>query len=144
MNTRICPETGAELRRGIRAETLTYKGLTTTFEMPGWYPEGSDEGIHSGEDMKVSDRALNRLKAQSAGLLTPEEIKRVRKALHLTQGQAGALIGGGPNAFQKYEAGDLLPSKALCNLLRVLSQIPNAMEVLKKSASTQESGKAEL
>ena len=79
MNTRICSETGAELRRGIRSETLTYKVFTTTFDMLGWYPEGSDEGIHSGEDMKVSDRALNRLKAQSAGLLTPEEIKKIRK-----------------------------------------------------------------
>lgn len=142
MNTRICPETGAELSRGVRQETLTYKGFTTTFEMPGWYPEGSDEGIHNGEDMKISDRALNRLKAQAAALLLPEEIRKIRKALHLTQGQAGVLIGGGPSAFQKYEAGDLLPSKALCNLLRILSQLPNAMEILKKSSSTQELGNA--
>ena len=135
MNTRICPETGAEMRRGVRQETLTYKDFTTTFEMPGWYPEGSDEGIHNGEDMKISDRALNRLKAQAAALLLPEEIRKIRKALHLTQAQAGVLIGGGPNAFQKYEAGALLPSKALCNLLRILSQLPNAMEILKKSPS---------
>ena len=138
MNTRICPETGAELRRGVRQETLAYKGFTTTFEMPGWYPEGSNEGLHNGEDMKISDRALNRLKAQAGALLLPEEIRKIRKALHLTQGQAGALIGGGPNAFQKYEAGDLLPSKAVCNLLRVLFQLPNALEILKKSSSTQE------
>ena len=31
--------------------------------MPGWYCDASDESIHTGEDMKVSDRALNRLKA---------------------------------------------------------------------------------
>ena len=135
MNNRICPETGAELRRGVRQETLTYKGFTTTFERPGWYPEGSDEGIHNGDDMKISDRSLNRLKAQAAALLLPEEIRKIRKALHLTQAQAGVLIGGGPNAFQKYEVGDLLPSKALCNLLRILSQLPNAMEILKKSPS---------
>ena len=72
MNTRICPETGAVLRRGVRQETLTYRGFTTTFEMPGWYPEGSDEGVHNGEDMKISDRALNRLKAQAASLLMGE------------------------------------------------------------------------
>ena len=68
LNTRICPETGAELRRGVRQETLSYKGFTATFEMPGWYPEGADEGIHNGDDMEISDCALNRLKAQATAL----------------------------------------------------------------------------
>ena len=35
--------------------------------MPGWYCEESDESIHTGEDMKMSDRALNRLKAAQKG-----------------------------------------------------------------------------
>ena len=39
--------------------TLTYKGKTITFDMPGWYCDASDESIHSGYDMKVSDRMLN-------------------------------------------------------------------------------------
>jgi HTH-type transcriptional regulator / antitoxin MqsA len=30
----------------------------------------------------------------------PEEIRRIRKKLHLTQEAAGLLIGGGPQAFQ--------------------------------------------
>jgi hypothetical protein len=36
--------------------------------MPGWYCEQSEESIHTGEDMKVSDRMLNRLKTHSEGL----------------------------------------------------------------------------
>ena len=93
--------------------TLNYKGQSITFDMPGWYCEASDESIHAGADMKVSDRALNRLKAQAEGLLEPVEIRRIRKKLGLTQEQAGQLIGGGPRAFQKYETGDLLPSRAI-------------------------------
>jgi hypothetical protein len=76
--------------------------------MPGWYCYAADESIHTGEDMKVSDRALNRLKAATEGLPLPEEIKRIRVKLGLTQEAAGELIGGGPRAFQKCEAGDLL------------------------------------
>ena len=49
---------------------------------------------------------LNRLKARTEGLLEPEEIRRIRKKLGLTQAAAGELIGGGPRAFQKYETGD--------------------------------------
>ena len=46
---------------------LEYNGARTTFDMPGWYCDESDESIHTGEDMKVSDRALNRLKATTEG-----------------------------------------------------------------------------
>jgi HTH-type transcriptional regulator/antitoxin MqsA len=49
--------------RGVRPMVLEYKGARTTFDMPGWYCDGSSESIHTGEGMKVSDRALNRLKA---------------------------------------------------------------------------------
>ena len=138
MNTRIDPETGQELVRGVRSITLTYKGFASTFDMPGWYPERSAEGIHSGEDMKVSDRELNRLKAKAAELLMPEEIRKIRKAVHLTQMQAGILIGGGPKAFQKYEKGDLLPSKAVSTLLRLLWVKPDIIDTLKKFPQPQE------
>jgi len=47
--------------------------------MPGWYCEANDEGIHTGEDMKVSDRKLNRLKARAEGLLLPEDVRRIRR-----------------------------------------------------------------
>ena len=81
--------------------------------------------------MKVSDRMLNRLKARSEGLLEPEEIRHIRKKLHLTQEVAGRVIGGGPRAFQKYESGDLLPSRAISSALVLLDHNPEALAVLK-------------
>ncbi len=59
--------------------TLTYKEESITFDMPGWYSDQSEEGVHTGSDMKVSDRILNRLKARSEGLLEPEEVRRIRR-----------------------------------------------------------------
>jgi len=50
------------MRRGVRAVTLEYKGASAVFDMPGWYCDASEESIHTGEDMKASDRALDRLK----------------------------------------------------------------------------------
>ena len=44
--------------------TISYKGQSVTFEMPGWYCDECDESIHTGDDMEVSDRVLDRLKAQ--------------------------------------------------------------------------------
>lgn len=131
MTNPICPETGAPMQRGVRPTTLAYKGQSITFDMPGWYCEQSEESIHTGEDMKVSDRMLNLLKARSEGLLVPEEIRRIRKKLRLTQEAAGLLIGGGPRAFQKYESGDLLPSRAVSNALVLLDHDPEGLAVLK-------------
>jgi len=130
MTDPVCPTTGAPMHRAVRPLTLTYKGESLTVDMPGWYCDQSEESIHTGEDMKVSDRALNRLKARSEGLLEPEEIKHIRKRLGLTQQAAGDLIGGGPRAFQKYEAGDLLPSRAISSALALLDHNPSALAVL--------------
>ncbi|GAB7026871.1 type II toxin-antitoxin system MqsA family antitoxin [Geotalea toluenoxydans] len=131
MNNPVCPETGAPMYRGVRPMTLTYKGESLTFDMPGWYCDQSEESIHTGEDMKISDRKLNLLKARSEKLLEPDEIRRVRKKLHLSQEEAGLLIGGGPRAFQKYESGDLLPSRAISSALVLLDHDPAALSVLK-------------
>ena len=89
MTNSVCPETGAPMYRGKRTMTLTFKGESITFEMPGWYCDQSEESIHTGEDMKLSDRMLNLLKARSEGLLMPEEIRRIRRKLHLSQEAAG-------------------------------------------------------
>jgi len=51
--------------------------------------------------MKVSGRMLNLLKARSENLLEPEEVRRIRKKLRLSEEKAGLLRGGGPRAFQK-------------------------------------------
>jgi HTH-type transcriptional regulator/antitoxin MqsA len=131
MTNPVCPKTGSPMRRDVRPMALNYKGESITFDMPGWYCESSDESIHTGEDMRVSDRMLNRLKARTEGLLDPEEIRRIRKKLHLTQEAAGMLIGGGPRAFQKYESGDLLPSRAISSALALLDHEPEALAVLK-------------
>lgn len=130
MTKAVDPETGAPLHRDVRPLTLTYKGESMTVDMPGWYGGHPDEGVFDPADMKVSDRALNGLKARAEGLLEPEEIRRIRKKLGLTQEAAGELIGGGPRAFQKYETGDSLPSRAISSALALLDHDPKALRVL--------------
>ncbi|PLX37617.1 MAG: type II toxin-antitoxin system MqsA family antitoxin [Hyphomicrobiales bacterium] len=131
----ICPECGHPMHRDERPMTITYKDQSTTFDMPGWYCNDDGESLHSGDDMKVSDRALNRLKAEVEGLLEPQTIRRIRKRLKLTQKDAGRLIGGGPNAFQKYESGDVLVSRAVTSALLLLDSNPDGLETLKKRAA---------
>ena len=124
--------------RDVRPMTITYKENQATFDMPGWYCDASDESVHTGEDMKVSDRALNRLKVQVEGLLAPEAVRRIRKRLHLTQKDAGRLIGGGPNAFQKSESGDVVVSHAVMSALLLLDRDLSGLAVLKQHVRQKE------
>lgn len=135
-NNPLCHEDGAEMVRDTRPITLSYKGESVTINLPGWYCPQCGESVHDGKDMRVSDRALNAMKARVEGLMPAQEIRRIRKRLGLTQEEAGKIVGGGPKAFTKYENGDLLPSRAIANLLKVLDACPEQLIVLTSSTSS--------
>ncbi|MDB2403493.1 YgiT-type zinc finger protein [bacterium] len=60
---RMCPACGAQMLRGVRDMTLEHLGRSEMIGMAGWYCDECGEGVHSGEDMAVSDAALERLRA---------------------------------------------------------------------------------
>lgn len=124
--TRIHPETGKVLRRGIRPQTVNVGSLSRRVEVPGWYPEDDSDSIHSGVELQTLDEAYMELRAAYAA-----RVKAVRKKLRLTQEEAGRVIGGGRRAFQKYESGAMPPSDAAVGLLEILDRHPEELETLK-------------
>ena len=62
--------------------------------------------------------------------IAPEEVRAIRKGLGLTQIKAGELLGGGPQAFTKYESGTIKPAAAIVNLLRLLETNPGLLSKL--------------
>ncbi len=132
--TRVHPETGATLVRGVRKVVLNYRGQSETIDLPGWYPENdltADHGVHDAKDMQISDRAINRMRARLAGVMVAEEVREARRKLGLSQREAGLLIGGGPKGFQKYESGEVILSKIGDTALRLLSNEPSRISELK-------------
>ena len=63
--------------------------------------------------------------------ITPDEIRAIRHGLGLSQEEAGELLGGGPRAFTKYEAGAVSPAVSIVKLLRLLEANPNAIDALR-------------
>lgn len=129
--TMVSPETGELLRRGVRPFLVTYKNRSMTVQLPGYYPDGNDEGVHVGEDMAVTDIALRQLKEEIEGIPSPSTIKRVRKKLKLSQREAGGLLKVGENAFDKYERGLVEPSGPTSQLLRLLDKHPELIDDLR-------------
>lgn len=125
-----CHECAGTMVRDIRPRVLAYRGHSETVELPGLYCDCCSESTHTGADMEVSDRAIRRLKAKAENLLLPEQVRAVRRKLGLTQKKAGEVIGGGANAFFKYERGEIIPSQAVSNLLKVLDADPSGLNTL--------------
>lgn len=125
------PETGDPMLRGVRPFVVTYKGESCTVELPGYYPEGTGEGIHVGADMNAVDEALRALKEQLDGIPAPSTIRRVRTKLNLSQREAGLLLRVGENAFDKYERGLVEPSGPTIQLIKVLDRHPEIVDELR-------------
>ena len=124
--TRIHPKTGDVLRRDARMQTLSVGSLSREVEVPGWYPEGDGDSIHSGAELQAIDQAYLELRAAYAA-----RVKAVRKKLGLTQEEAGRIIGGGRRAFQKYERGTMQPSEAAVGLIEILDRHPEEVITLR-------------
>src|SRR5262249_42772102 len=72
------------------------------------------------EQIRRNELRIADAKRRANGLLTGAEIREVREELGLSQPEAAALFGGGPNGFSKYERGEVIQSVAMDRLLRVV------------------------
>lgn len=70
---RMCPACGAQMLRGVRDMTLEHLGRSQMIRMAGWYCGECGEGVHSGDDMAVSDAALERLRADLCQAFSADE-----------------------------------------------------------------------
>jgi HTH-type transcriptional regulator / antitoxin MqsA len=131
-DTMVSPETGEMLRRDVRPFIVIYKGKSRAVDLPGYYPENGNEGVHVGDDMNVTDVALRALKEEVEGIPSPATIRRVRQKLNLSQREAGGVLKVGESAFDKYERGLVEPSGPTSQLLRLLDRHPELVEELRQ------------
>lgn len=140
--TQPCPECGGVMRYGTRDDQLVYRGQKKTIKSLGWWCTECAEAILSGDALKAHGRAFANLKAEVDAVMTPAEVAEVREKLGLSQRKAGELLGGGPRAFQKYEAGTQMVSAPMSNLLRLLSKDPSRLdELVRGSGRTRPASK---
>ncbi|BCX70357.1 MULTISPECIES: type II toxin-antitoxin system MqsA family antitoxin [Pseudomonas] len=128
MNTQQCFSCGA--REGMRhfegrSETMSVNGMQRRVDdLSGWECQMcgevelddccSDRHSQAGDELVMAARRM-----------IGEEMKRIRRKLHLTQKETVQLLsGGGHNAFSRYERGEVLPPKTLVLLMRLLDRYP--------------------
>ena len=123
-----CPSCGGgPVARDTRSTTFEYKGHSFSYDQPGlWCPDCGEVFLHKS-DKEATDRLIYNFQAVVDGRLTTDDILRIRKKLGLTQKEAGEKIGGGPNAFCRYETGKAYPTQGAENFLRALDRNPELL-----------------
>ena len=130
-----CPACGGgPLQREAREMTFEYKGQRLTYDQPGLWCGACGEALLEPSDKEATDPLLFDFMAKIDGRLTTGDIRRIRKKLGLTQRQAGEVIGGGVNAFHRYETGKAYPAKGTENFLRLLDKHPYLLSELRPEA----------
>jgi len=127
-----CPlcDTG-ELAGKVVDETFEYKGEYLT--VPDYVVYGCsecEEEIVDRDTLKSSSKLIKDFYRKVDGLLTSEDIKALRKKLGLTQEEMANILGGGKKAFARYERGQVIQSRGMDNLLRILDKYPYVLDAL--------------
>jgi putative zinc finger/helix-turn-helix YgiT family protein len=127
-----CPLCGAgQLSEKVVEERFSYKGQTLT--VPDYYIlecPACGEAVVVEDSARRAEKLLRDFGREVDGLLTAPDIKRIRRKLHLTQEQMASVLGGGLKGFARYENGQVVQSRAMDNLLRILDRFPESLRVL--------------
>jgi len=125
MKCLIC-EVG-NLIAGRRSEVLHYKNRVLNVQ--GFWVSNCDQCgacLVTPSQAKANQRLMADAERHADGALVGAEIKAVRELMGLNRGEASKVFGGGPNAFSKYERGEIHPSEAVNKLLLLARDIPAA------------------
>ncbi len=130
---RECPMCGAKaLVFTTRAAPVEYKGEQSSVSVQAWWCNECGDGIMEGAALDVVERAFIELRAKAEETLLPEQVASVRKKLGISQREASEVLGGGRNAFQRYEAGKVPVSEPMKNLLVLLGNDPRRLDEIRR------------
>ena len=122
---------GGKLEEQVIEERFTYKGQSLVvpdyriLECPA-----CGEAVVPRESARRAEKVIRDFGRGVDGLLSAADIKRIRHKLHLTQEQMAQVLGGGLKGFARYENGQVIQSRAMDNLLRILDRFPESLAAL--------------
>jgi len=131
-NGQACPICGSgKLAKKTVDEKFEYKGQSLVVPDYVVYECSScEESLVDKKSVKTSQKLLKDFFREVDGLLGSSDIKRIRKKLGFTQEQMAKKLGVGLKTFARYETGQVIQSRAMDNLLRILDKHPEALNAI--------------
>lgn len=138
MTNQLCPICEAG-NLHAHTEQVDVEYMEQTGTIPSQYSVcdacGSEQA--GAVDARFNKRAMIGFKKSVLGLLTGTEVRTMRTRWRLSQAEAAKVFGGGPVAFSKYESDDVMQSDAMDKLLRLVNDIPAALDKLMADAGVE-------
>jgi len=131
-----CTECGTQMRPSRGALTLPVNGETVRVTgIPHLRcPSCGDTVTDFTQTGTLWERAFARFRAKHR-LLSPAEIRALRRDLSLTQTELAHLLRLGANTVSRWEAGRNVQTGAMDVLLRLLRDVPGSVAYLKGHAA---------
>lgn len=114
-----------------RDAPIHYRGFSVPSSLKALWPETGEDAVVELEEALRRDDIYRALRDYVDTVSSGASVRKLRERLNLTQKEAGELLGGGANAFQKYESGEVSPSQSMVNVLRLLANDPARIEELR-------------
>ena len=128
---RVCPACGeGRLESRKSTQQVEHAGVKGTLPLHYAVCDVCGSEVAEAEEARANKRAMMAFRKHTEGLLTGRQMRVARRALHLTQGQAAQLFGGGKVAFSRYENDDIAQSEAMDSLVRVCLVQPESLALL--------------
>lgn len=125
----ICAECGAKMHRSSAPVEETFRGERITLEgIEHFECDACGEVAFDAENGKKYDETLIDKYSQLAGLLSPREIRRIRKDHGLTQRDFERVLGVSSPSVSRWETGKVIPSKPIDLLMRAYRDSPELLE----------------
>ena len=128
----LCPICDGNLLTITKTVQAKYKYTTFNYSQPGTWCSDCGEGFLTPKDLDSSRKEIADNKRVIEHRLISNDIKKFRKKVQLTQKEAGEIFGGGPNAFSKYERGEIIQSKSTDILMKLVSSNKISIEDIKE------------
>lgn len=128
----VCPHcTSHDHHQELYSDTVDFRGLELTVSglqrsvcgKCSHIFESRQQNVQNGNATRAAYAVERDRLRERDGLLSSFEIESIRNNFHLGQRDAAVLFGGGPNAFNKYESGEVLQSIPMDRLLRLAREI---------------------
>ena len=132
---KTCPSCGTpEMAFDSRDIPFNYKGERLVVkQIRGWFCSTCPEAqFDDGEGVRYAaeiDRFVKIIDSTQG-----EDLRRIRRKLHLSQKEAAQLFGGGVNAFSEYERGVTKPAKSTLLLVKILDKHPDLVDEVRRYA----------
>ncbi len=129
----ICPICGSGPLKATKSkEDFEYKGHILSLELTSYSCDVCSESFFDNEEMKANQKTVKDFQRRVDGLLTSDEIKKIRQKYGLSQRKFARILGVGEKSFTKYELGLVSQSRGMDNLLRLIDEIPENLSLLKR------------